>query len=235
MKRHGSDIDPEIEALLKPHRIQRHVPPELRARVLARARATLAGEPIRPAHVASAPVVPLVRGRHLLRVAVAASVVIAGAAAGAVAGLRLRSAPAPQVAPASVPAERGPLTKAAGAAIEAPSPAAVPVPVKPPHSSRAGGKTDPFTAELELMQRAQAAFTRHDFSVALTVIAEHTRRFPRGQLAEQREALRVRSLLGAGRGDEAHRAAAAFAVRFPRSVLLPRVQAGPEGSESSNR
>jgi hypothetical protein len=49
---------------------------------------------------------------------------------------------------------------------------------------------------------------------------ELTRQFPKGQLAEEREALRVRSLLGAGRMAEGQSAAAAFANRFPRSVLL---------------
>ena len=101
----------------------------------------------------------------------------------------------------------------------------------PPRPARTGPKENVFTAELELLQRAHAAYTRREFSVALTLVAEHTRRFPRGRLAEQREALRVRSLLGAGRAEEAHRAAAAFAVRFPRSVLLSRLEGSPESSE----
>jgi hypothetical protein len=101
-------------------------------------------------------------------------------------------------------------------------------PIRP---ARTGPKEDAFTGELELLQRAHAAFTRRDFSLALTLVAERTRRFPRGQLAEQREALRVRSLAGSGHADEAHRAAAAFAVRFPRSVLLSRVEGSPESSE----
>jgi hypothetical protein len=49
---------------------------------------------------------------------------------------------------------------------------------------------------------------------------------------EEREALRVRSLAGAGNMDQARRVFGAFASRFPRSVLLPRlrqaVQLGPE-------
>jgi hypothetical protein len=43
-------------------------------------------------------------------------------------------------------------------------------------------------------------------------------------LAEERDALRIRALVGAGRTPEARRAAAAFANRFPRSVLLPRLK-----------
>jgi TolA-binding protein len=82
-----------------------------------------------------------------------------------------------------------------------------------------------YTAELELLQRAQSQYASHDFSDALVLIAEHARRFPNGRLAEEREALRVRSLAGDGRSDETRRAFAAFAKRFPRSALLPRLQA----------
>ena len=56
----------------------------------------------------------------------------------------------------------------------------------------------------------------------LAASAEHERRFPTGWLAEQRDAMRVRSLAGAGRADEARRAAVAFGERFPRSALLSR-------------
>jgi len=50
MKRPDFDLDPELEAFLAPRKIQRQVPGDLRARVLARALATLAGE-----EIASAP------------------------------------------------------------------------------------------------------------------------------------------------------------------------------------
>jgi hypothetical protein len=67
------------------------------------------------------------------------------------------------------------------------------------------------------------AYAGRDFSAALALVAEHARRFSHGRLAEEREALRVQSLAGAGRTDEAARAVSAFAERFPRSVLLPRL------------
>ena len=54
MKRRASDLEPELEALLTPRKIQGQLPPELRARVLARARATLVGDaipPVPPLHV----------------------------------------------------------------------------------------------------------------------------------------------------------------------------------------
>jgi hypothetical protein len=74
-----------------------------------------------------------------------------------------------------------------------------------------------------LLRRAHAAYAGRDFASALGLAAEHARRFPNGVLAEQRDALRVRSLAGAGRTSEARGAAKAFASRFPRSVLLPQI------------
>jgi len=46
------------------------------------------------------------------------------------------------------------------------------------------------------------------------------RRFRKGGLVEEREALRVKSLAGLGRHEEARRAAAEFHARFPDSVFL---------------
>jgi hypothetical protein len=234
MKRPVSDRDPELEALLEPCRVERRVPPELRARVLARARAVVAGDMVPPVGFSEPSPPRRARGRRVFQIALAASLAVTAAAAGAMAALHARSshlwkaaspdsaAPAPLVPVASVgsPVTEPPLAIAAAHAT-----------AKPPLPARPGAKIDLFTAELDLLQRAHGAYTRRDFAVALTLIAEHARRFPQGHLAEQREALRVRSLIGAGRLNEAHRAAAAFAVRFPRSVLLPRVAAGVESSE----
>ena len=75
-----------------------------------------------------------------------------------------------------------------------------------------------------LLQRAHATYAARDFAGTLTVVAEHARRFPNGRLSEEREGLRVESLAGSGRLDETRRAVAAFARRFPRSVLLPRLR-----------
>jgi hypothetical protein len=173
------------------------------------------------------------RGRRLVWIAFAASVAVAGGAVGAAAALYGQRARAPQIAGPErvVPGPNAPLTSAGTPASEPLAPDASIAPARPPRPARPGAKADPFTAELDLLQRAHGAYTRRDFLAALTLIAEHARRFPNGHLAEQREALRVRSLAGSGRADEAHRAAAAFASRFPRSVLLPRVAGGSESAK----
>jgi len=94
-----------------------------------------------------------------------------------------------------------------------------------PSASRPAERQASYDAELTLMRGAHTAYAAHAFSNALVLVSEHARRFPGGLLAEEREALRVRCLLGSGRTAEAERAAAAFSTRFPRSVLLPRIRA----------
>jgi hypothetical protein len=79
--------------------------------------------------------------------------------------------------------------------------------------------------ELRVLRPAQQAEWRGDFASALAAIADHQRRFPSGQLAEEREGLRVRALLGLGRIAEAQAAGAAFRRRFPHSALLERIDA----------
>ncbi len=226
MKR-DDHVDPELQALLKYRRVVRRAPPDVRARALMGARRILAGGDavsVAPMPVPPRPLPPA-RGRLVMRVALAAAIVIAGGTVGAVMFVRGRPVPAPAASPvasaAGLPANL-PLL------VATPSVPAVPEEVPPPASSahrrRAAGDVDPFAVQLALLQRAQAAYTRHDFAGALALLDEHARRFPRGHLAEEREALRVRSLLGAGRRQEAHQANAQFARRFPRSVLLPSLQ-----------
>ncbi len=225
MKAPEPELDPEWRALLGGRRVSRRAPPEMRARLLARGRALVgAGEPESPPNPAEM-VPPVPHGNRALRVmAVAASVAVvaaAGAVGAVIAGRYQPPAAEPVVAPAPGPAA---VPIAEGPVGTLPVPARPAAPIGRKHARAAQPGPDLFTAELELLQRAHAAYTRRIFPAALALIAEHARRFPHGRLAEEREALRVRSLAGAGRAEEAHRAAVAFAVQFPRSVLLQRSQ-----------
>jgi hypothetical protein len=237
MKRQDLGLEPELEAFLEHAKVERHVPPEIRARVLARGRAIVAAGGRIPTPALSTAQAPATRtaapGRAPLRIALAASIAIVGAAVAAAAVLHGRTAHPP---PMPLPENRSEAPSGFGPSVasppESPPPPAEHVPqAHSPRPARTATKGDALTAELDLLQRAQAAYTQRDFLAALVLAAEHARRFSNGHLAEQREALRVRSLLGCGRSDEARRAAAAFAVRFPRSVLLPRVAEGPESSK----
>jgi hypothetical protein len=63
-----------------------------------------------------------------------------------------------------------------------------------------------------------------DAAGALRVLDDHAHRFPRGQLAEERDALRVPALWLAGDHAGARRHADDFARRHPGSLFLPSVQ-----------
>ncbi|HEY8923804.1 MAG TPA: hypothetical protein VIU64_05435 [Polyangia bacterium] len=240
MMRAERGLERELVSFLEHHRIERTVPPEMRARVLAAARAVNASGGVAPAPVEARPApagasMSFGRGRAPLRIAVAASLVVVAAAVGAAAALQARrdQATPPSARPPVLAAAPGASAGRVGRVPSEEPIAATPVPSAtlekaPPRPRRLAGRVDPVAAELDLLQRAHAAYTRRDFSTALTLVSEHARRFPKGNLAEQREALRVRSLSGAGRGEDAHRAAAAFTHRFPRSVLLSRIEDGAE-------
>ncbi|HET7545382.1 MAG TPA: hypothetical protein VFK05_36195 [Polyangiaceae bacterium] len=234
MKRRELASEPELEALLNPRRVERRAPPEVRARAMARVRAIAAAGGRIPAISALAlapppspsaapPALPVPRG-GLVRLLVPASFAAVVAIGGAVA---LRSptvhTPAPGVsAKPSLAMSPQADDSAAPRPVETPPVETPPLvaPAKPLPSVRPEAEVG--LTELQLLGRAQSAYTHHDFTRALALIGELSRRFPNGHLAEEREALRVRSLLGAGRTDEGQRAAAAFANRFPRSVLLPK-------------
>jgi hypothetical protein len=209
-------VDSEVQTLVERGRTIRRLPDTVRARALARARAAIVAESRVPQMAAIA-----APGRRF-RIALAASFAVAVGAAGATAALRttlFSPAGATPTAPAVV---SQPVAVPPRSAVEQ-EPLA-PEAIVPPHATRFTAAQESYRAEVALLQRAQAAYANRNFTAALALVGEHGRRFPRGRLAEEREALRVRSLAAAGRRDEARRAATIFAHRFPRSVLLPRLQ-----------
>ena len=213
-----SPLSPHVEALLASHRRILPLAPAVAARALARAAAAAAESP--ESAVVRRPSPPL------WMMAAAACVVLA-LGAGAYAARVWRVGPA---APGATSVAGSPV------ATKAPAPAAgtkvvkeAPATVAPRTVRHAAGKTSatglratpvPTNAELQLLRLARQDLTRGDFAGALAAVAEHERQFRHGSLVEEREALRVKSLAGLGRDDEAQRAAAQFHARFPHSVLL---------------
>jgi len=104
-------------------------------------------------------------------------------------------------------------------------------PAEPPRARAAGNEpvrvTSPSTYafELRLLEPARRSIARGNFSEALPAILQHQREYPRGQLVEEREALRVRALWGMGARNEAESAAAVFRRRYPHSGLLSWMKA----------
>jgi hypothetical protein len=79
--------------------------------------------------------------------------------------------------------------------------------------------------ERSLVQGARMALVRGQPASALSLLSEHETRFPRGQLTEEREALRIEALVRLGRRDEARTRAARFRAAYPQSLLLPVIEA----------
>ena len=102
-------------------------------------------------------------------------------------------------------------------------PSAVPS-VAPPAGSYASPGAA-LEAERAMLDVARTALGRGDGAHALTACDDHARRFPRGVLAEEREAIAVQALLLAHRSDDAQARAERFQKSYPRSIFLPAVLA----------
>jgi hypothetical protein len=222
---HG--LPPDIEALFKAEGVLVPEPEALRRRVVNRARAAVSTG-IFAGRAADA---RRLRGFPLGKAAAAIVLLVGLTAVAYELGYRRSKVttevivPAPTPLPATVPAPAEP-----AALIESLSEPMPPSPRRPTKSRSLSASApttggDAYASELRLLRPAQMALGRSSFANALALVDEHQRRFPSGHLAEEREALRVKALLGLDRREEAHRAAAAFRGRFPNSALLARIQA----------
>ena len=164
---------------------------------------------------------------------------VAGAATGALVAPRLTSATSVQSAPSvKTSASSAPATDAKVPPVSTVTETAPTVDVRDlprvasaqtssnaPSTTSARAATSDLTAERSLLDVARTALGRGDFPNALASADAHQKRFPKGALAEEREALAVQALAGAGRNDEARLRAERFARSFPGSILLPAVEA----------
>jgi len=207
--------------------------PALKARAVERARAVLEQDRISgiglrlPQAIRSA---FLRRRTRTTLPLIAAAALVAGLAAASVGVYAFQRKPAPalpklaipslrQAAPAARPATRSTPRSVTEAAAPAPSVSASPALPKLVEGARSVGARQ-YQSELALLEPARTSIARGEFGAALTALAKHRREFPNGELAQEREALRVRALWGVGQKGAASAAAKAFRKRYPRSVLL---------------
>jgi hypothetical protein len=80
-------------------------------------------------------------------------------------------------------------------------------------------------AERALLDRARSAFARGDHEASLAALEEHEARYRAGILAEEREALAVRTLAALGRTAQARERGQRFVARYPGSLMRPAVEA----------
>ncbi len=164
---------------------------------------------------------------HAAGVAVAAF--FAGGLVGAGVHAALQKPPVERVVYVERPAPSG---SRAVAPSSAPSPApvtrdesAAPLPLPAPASSVRGVASSSLSAERAVLDSARAALATGDSAKSLSLLEDHQRRFPRGQLGEEREALAIQALVTLGRYDEARARAARFRAAVPNSLFSPAVEA----------
>lgn len=78
--------------------------------------------------------------------------------------------------------------------------------------------------ELRLLERARSKLSEGQPGAALELLRQHRAQYPQSALEQEREALSVRVLMAAGQRAEARKQAAAFAERYPKSVLRGSVE-----------
>lgn len=213
-------LDDDLRDLLAAERRRGAAPPEATERVFERLRERVAQEP--------APSSPPRASR-------AASVVLAGVG-GMVAGAALHAAlqptPPPRVVErvvertverrVEVPVVRYVTVAPDAGSLSSNTPTRPRTNAQPP--SPVGAEDDSA-----LIDRARTALLRTSPSDALAALQEHARRFPRGQFAEEREALAVQTLVALRRPDEARARAASFHRQFPQSPLGAAVDESVRG------
>lgn len=211
-----SDLSSDARGLLDAGRRAHDPPPAARARVRARVDARLQN-----------PGAPRLRALPRWLTLVGAIAVVA-----LVAWFVRRpvTAPAPAVARPPVTA---PAPVAAPAPVTAPAPAPTPVVAPAPIAASAPAAAprtrpqlpaDTFAEELRLVTAAQRALAQSQLDLADRSLREHARRFPRGQLAEERDATRALVTCSRGDRDASAREAARFLAAHPRSPQAPRVR-----------
>lgn len=166
----------------------------------------------------------LLRSRALLA---AASFALGCAAGAALARWRRPPAPPPQVIVRERVVERV-VERATPPTVTAPRDAGVPQETAPTDDAgsrarRHEGDDDELAGEQRRLDAARDALGRGAYPDALAAIDDHARRYPRGQLAPERESLRVRALAAMGRADAARAAGERFMRRHGDTVFAAGV------------
>jgi hypothetical protein len=216
----AADAPPRVRELLRARAEPASMPPEARVALLAQLSQQVAAPPAPKANA-----LKTVLGSQLgAGVAVTTTVAVVAALA-----WRMAS-PSPPVTVLAPP------TASASASVMpehqlAPSPSIsteTPTVVPPPASSRPARPAPPTTTdtlarESALIGRARGSLVSNPAS-SLEAIDEHARKYPQGELAPEREYLRVSALHRLGRDDEAKARARAYLGRFSSSPYVPAVK-----------
>lgn len=126
--------------------------------------------------------------------------------------------PAPTLPSVPAPAIQGSESRPAGARMIERSPS------QPTEPAEEDEHDTELARERALIETARTALARKQPD-GIELLLRHERQFPLGRLAEERESLLVQALLQAGREEEARTRGERFRARWPKSLLLPVVDA----------
>lgn len=208
----GSEAPPELSDLFRDAKKPEPLTPATDVRLLAQVTA-----------LGAAPAAPLIKGWLIA----GGAVVVAGALA-----LVAQRAPVPSAAPSAPPTHSTPPP----VAVDAPPPVAAPEPQSLPESKRApaasarqlapagavSASEDALAGEAQLLNAAHAAMAA-DPRKAHAFASEHEKRYPRGQLAAERELILVEALVKLGRVREAEARGRALRKSAPSSIYSERL------------
>ncbi len=138
------------------------------------------------------------------------------------------SSPAPSSAPARtvVSAQAAPPAASSGVALAPMAPTApTEEPTARPAPEPSARPQTLLDEERGLLERGRVALGRRDWVSSLEAVRAHRQRFPKGQLAEERDALEVQGLAAGGHTADARRRGEAFLAAYPQSILRGRIDA----------
>jgi hypothetical protein len=136
--------------------------------------------------------------------------------------LEVAASPAP-AAPVVTPALEPPATVVPAAASDETDAAPAGSPARKKRKI-APQESDRLAAELTLLHRAQSAWRAGDARGALSLVREHDQRFPRSELALERDTLEVLALCELGQKQAATRLAKRLLARAPSSPLRASIE-----------
>jgi hypothetical protein len=250
------ELEDEARALLRPAKDPLPAPTDVRARALRRLALAIpidggGGPGAPPAPGGAAPHAASGLGRALATRVPAWSLLVSFVAGGAVvmaargpapsdvarprdvvaatAAALPASAPVMPAPPAAIPASASAAPTAPTASVTATARAAASSAPTMPISSPRAAADGALEAERALLDVARTALGRGDGGNALRAAEEHGRKFPRGILAEEREAMTIQALRLLHRDDEAEARLQRFRGRFPSSLMRPALEAADGG------
>jgi hypothetical protein len=213
----GSDASPELRDLFLDARKPEPLPPAVDARVTGQV-AALGSMP------AAAPLKALpwlVAGGAVV---VAGALALVGTQRAAVPQVDSRAPSAPSVAPLVAPAPIPPAVAEAPARDEEKraSQASAASAARTTPAESASASEDALAGEAKLLNQAHAVMAT-DPQKALAIAGEHAKRYPRGQLAAERELILVQALVKLGRVREAEARGRALRKSTPSSIYGERL------------